>query len=906
MLRPALPRLSALCWLATAAQGAFSAPRSATGASDRGRHSATGVVPLVEYVLTEGFADVVYGDVQNLTGGGFRATHVLGGAYPAAAAPSPGTGPLYRCVGKHSAQLEWQFSFYSTEASCAGHPFTELVGRSVAAYVHTAPGPALRPIYRYTLGENLNVSCSSAPDRLCTSVLSAVPPDPALLEVMRYRTDTASAGAPVFWVVELDAALDTNERWLAKHLQHVCFRPAELVTAGAATATEAYRADTHVDIDGDTQRLTKGRLDRRRYRPACPIPAGWSGGEWSLLSLDSPSAVWAAPAPSGVAPRLSMPPRTMASLLGSKAIRGNAPLLLTLRADGGALLAAKLVRIVRTPFISQVELNVEDSRSFGGIDLFTNSASSLLLQNMLTAHTAFTDPLSLRPYDPALWDGVIWRMYRAPYEWFGSGHPPPDEQLRVLMRDGFERADERGVLLVAEAPYALPYLGTAVSWCSDVDFFDWEARVNDCDPVAAAELAGLMAVSLNVTSGRFYNRTVPGTNFYFDYSNPSVEQAFATGAARYMSLLAEGNVSLAGVSLSENLLQWNYAKGSLGTDNNNRLPYYESPTFSAHSHRSFSAYLRRVGAPAVMDGLPALPADYAKVLAAGEPAVARLQSAAPEDPLWRHWARWRREVLSGILTTIARSLKAAHRSAGFYRSELVVLMYNYCSWYAIGGEKYDVIDDDWWVDGYKFMQEGYPDPTIKTVFADQGSDFLTAHQIDPTEAFDYYVAEIKGTADNRTSQLLDKFSGMRPMAAERNLPPPQLGLHVEVEGPVPSSNFMNVHLERFWPTAGSFTDGTAAYDMVFAWEALCEYVLSMKPPDALDSSLNVTWLPSGAGLQVNDWGNYSELFGRFNTSIGRYCLLRHADYNLVGRSQAVLRENLRRLLVWKAAYLRAQ
>ena len=94
--------------------------------------------------------------------------------------------------------------------------------------------------------------------------------------------------------------------------------------------------------------------------------------------------------------------------------------------------------------------------------------------------------------------------------------------------------------------------------------------------------------------------------------------------------------------------------------------------------------------------------------------------------------------------------------------------------------------------------------------------------------------------------------------------------------------------------------------MVFAWEALCEYVLSMKPPDALDSSLNVTWLPSGAGLQVNDWGNYSELFGRFNTSIGRYCLLRHADYNLVGRSQAVLRENLRRLLVWKAAYLRAQ
>lgn len=359
-------------------------------------------LPLVESVRSEGFQDATYALLGAANSDpSYRSAQALGLALPPGTR-GPGVKPLWRCDGKknRAAGGPAPSSFFSAAETCAGNEFAN--GRIDAvtevAVIHTqapeVPG-SLIPVFRYWTRR----------DGARTSVLSTVPPNPVARNILRYEPDPVLGDHPLGYILPL-GALDANERWILGNDQRFCFG----ISAFQSRCPDA------------------GRTLR-----------------WSLTDLRTGKKLWESTTKgSGDATILSA---TITDLVTRTLITPHRPMLLTVD-DDGVVLAAKNVRVVRTPFLSQYD-NLQDptGATLAPRHFAPTEASALLLANQRTAHTALTaDALAARADDPALFDGIITEIYGDPHAFL----PGTAQQIEQAQTEGFHAMDGRGVLLGTE------------------------------------------------------------------------------------------------------------------------------------------------------------------------------------------------------------------------------------------------------------------------------------------------------------------------------------------------------------------------------------------------------------------------------------------------------------------------
>ena len=811
--------------------------------------SPMGLVPLTEYFHYEQLVrDILYDTVKpNAAAIGYYPTHTLGLVFPAGTR-GPNLISVYRCRGPIKAQAPgWGFSFWDGSTACGGNPFDASYSQStVEAFVLFATPPAnvaTLPLYRYRVKGD------------AVSVLSTVPPTPSFLTVMRYQLDSVLGASPVGYVVAMDSALDGNQRWITGQSQNLCY--------------------------GVSQ-----------YQTTCPSIA--VAATWELVNLQNGSVILSHAL--GSLGELSLTAADVLYLINANLAAANMPLLLTVR-TAGKIVAAKNVRLIRQPWMTQYDGTVLQDDD-GEASNFPTQASAYLMANQMIANVAFTDPMVSRTLDAAAFDGIMY------VDFFEPNNTGTSDRLKAdhKQQHSFKAMDQQGILIGAEVPYSV------YSWNQGAYAFPFDSfqRIT-VSPGAASPLAPISAQYLNLATGLFENYGANiTTTFVPDFANPSAVDWLVSGVAPFIARLSGLGIAPAFLSISENGLQsHNMQPGADTTANDLHLPYSKSPTFSEASYRAFSSWLRAVNAPPGLVGLPALPADYATAQRALNPFLYRLQSAPGDSALWVYWSIWRRFIFVKGLGRIAKQVKAVQASQPYVRSPISLVMYQYAGWFTINGVKFDPISNQDWPQGFQF------DADSGSLFVDPGEDFLISSQQDPG-AFDYYVSEIKGVDDATAAREAQRMVAFKSMPLQPVTP--KIGLHVEIEGPYSAGNadYMNTNMFQIFPGA-SFK--TPAFDLVFAWEAQCEYVLSMKVPDPSGVERLDVEIQNGQFAVVNA-GGYEQLIKDYASVIGPYCLYRHSVYNL-GRTcsggvcadstpHAVLRDNLNRLLTWRFGYLSAQ
>lgn len=186
------------------------------------------------------------------------------------------------------------------------------------------------------------------------------------------------------------------------------------------------------------------------------------------------------------------------------------------------------------------------------------------------------------------------------------------------------------------------------------------------------------------------------------------------------------------------------------------------------------------------------------------------------------------------------------------------------------------------------------------MLVDPGCDYYQVSAVDPG-AVDYVVQEVKYFSDETT-----RGEAARMVALKTDLrragSPTKIGLHVDLEYPTPGGNTMTTILDQVFSTGHK----APSVDMVWNWEAQCEYLTSMKDADPDYEHLSVSAPSGGSGFVVTDPGTYAWLIGRYSEVLGPYCLYRHVTYNLANgyRSQRLLQSNAQDLIErrWKYLY----
>lgn len=403
-----------------------------------------------------------------------------------------------------------------------------------------------------------------------------------------------------------------------------------------------------------------------------------------------------------------------------------------------------------------------------------------------------------------------------------------------------------------------------------------------------------------------------------DFGKSSAVDSWVASARTYLQRLYDLGIHLSYFSLSEVAIE-DYSQIRIPgesverTYNNARLPYYYSPTFSAAALESFQSFLRASSAPASYQAFPLLPADYQKASAAQNPLLSRVQSAPPQSSLWTYWARWRRKIFNEALNQYVEALKQTSQAQSYVRSPLKTIFYNWPNWTSFNGEKLDmgiILDpapQTYYHEGLLMPNAADPSQMQSfgpTVYVENGSDFQTAHESNAA-AFDYFVYEVKYLNDEAAIQQAQRMRTFKESSPAK----PKIGLHIDSEYPQyrDQSNYMNTNMSQVFPAEVR----DAAFDLVWSWEAQCEYLLSMKEADLGYERFNIVGIADDA---ANDLGTYRDIYHQYSETMGYYCLYRHQHYNLQqvctsGGScvdhmpMNVLRENIRRLLDWRARYL---
>jgi hypothetical protein len=351
----------------------------------------------------------------------------------------------------------------------------------------------------------------------------------------------------------------------------------------------------------------------------------------------------------------------------------------------------------------------------------------------------------------------------------------------------------------------------------------------------------------------------------------------------YLARYQQNGISLSLFAFEELNMDQTIASAS---DNESLISYAQSPTFSQAAYLSFATYLRANGAPLNYYGLPVLPNDYLTASHAHNPALNRIQSVSAGDPLWGYWAEWRRSQFNLVLAEIALQLKAQQTAVSYYRSPLIMVQYSYVGWTVVNSAEFNVATSSLWNNGL------YVSSNSENLYVDPGTDFNKAHSV--PGAFDYFVDEIKDLPDTNTQE-----EAGRMVQFAKESPAANIGLHVELEFLNPNTNYGNNNMQLIFPDN---TFSHPAFQMEYSWEAQCEFVLSMKQADPGGVETLDVEVENG-GFVENNLGNYATLFANYDTEIGDWCLYRHQHYNLPSSSQAVIQENMRRVLGWKGQYL---
>lgn len=807
--------------------------------------------PLVEFVFAGSYDDVIYDTLsaknKNYFEVNFKATQALGLAFKIGK-----TGPqlrtLYRCLGQRSSSNSWQFSFYSTNPSCDDAPTVPgaQISSTPTAVIYSADLPAEQQsgkvaIYRYW----------AKTPKQSTPVLSTVAPKLELLTVMRYELDPQLGTRPLGYLNALNANLDGNQRWIKGLEQNFCF--------------------------GITQ-----------FQPNCPAVKG--NLSWQLYDLRSGDLVYSYQSANTATLRLSA--ALITDLIAQGAVKANAPLLLTVSANG-RILGALNSRILRTPFYAQYE-GIVAADDDGEPSSFPTSASAALLANQMTAHTLLqADPLSGRTLDPALFDVVSPNVFANPYATYSS--LPPDK-VAAKQRAAFQKLDAQGLLISAEIGNLT---GLNIGQSTDIVY-----PVDDAQFANTAQdpaLASYQAESFNPVSGQFFKRSPTTGGFVPDYASGQVLQWLKDGTQSFIQRMAQNGVSLAFFGPSEQNLDNNIYFISSG---NNDIPYYSSPTYSAAAHADFLNFLAQSGASGYT-GFPMLAAEYQRAVDKQNPNINRLQLVSPQDPLWQLWSQWRRNLLARALTQVTLAAKEAQKRQDYFRSPLQTFIYNYVGWTTINNRHFD-IDTNSFVaaDIYRsspsllfdpnallqfptefqdlgnYTNQNYVFGTNKisssTWWINAGTDFSAiAAQSSASPkavAIDYYVSEIKGLSPTDSQLVAAELQQIK-----QQFPVAKTGLHVELEWSTSVSNDVDTFMDEiFAPSQGGYR--SPAFDAVWSWEAQCEYVLTMKGADpGANENLAARIGPKGIEITL---GSYASIYNDYQKVIGDFCLFRHVNSNL--------------------------
>jgi len=792
-------------------------------------------VALVEYGVSSEFTDVVYqSPAPSLGGEGFQPSLLLGMALPTGSSER-GTLRLYRCRGLRTAvDPQWQFSFFSTDPSCAGNPFDRGQTTSVApvATIYAddsklADGKQEKvAVYRYWV----DTSKGSVP------VLSTVTPGAENLVVMRYREDPLLGKKPLGFILRADANLDGNGRWLSGVPQRLCF--------GASSFT------------GE-----------------CPRSSGSS--VWTIRSALT-GAVLASKTATDVA-SITWTPDEIESI--RRRVRSHRLALVTVEQDG-LLRAAKGVRIVKLPFLSQYDNNTETG-------FFATEPSAHLMANQMTGHPQLTHPFADRLVDPALYDGVATHtMYDASLLMRAT----PVDVVMQSQRESFQKFDRTGALVVAEIPYSFTNkLGFVYP------FNPFQAVRCDTDGASVDAYAG---ESFDVTTGTFVRQNCAQRSFFVDYANPAVVAWLKQGVRPYLETLRSLGIHLAGVSFSEVSIQHG-DPADADHANNTRLHYFQSPTFSKYAFRAFSAWLRAVGAHSSFVALPVLPGHYEVARRAGNPSLYRIQPTSPESELWNLWSIWRRDIFNRTVGLLAAELKVVHSSFAYTRAPLAVFYYDYAEWNILGNQQFR-----WKIPrGGGYAVHGISNDGDAAIRVSPGVDFDIANQTSP-RAFDYFVHEVKYFEDSWVNAEIDRIVSFK----SRQTTPVRIGVHVEVDEFNPGTSYTNAHFAKVFPN-NDFAN--PAVNVIWTWESQCKYVMSQKDPDPADNEIFFGDRRAGA-FTVTNWGEYKSIYDSHKGIVGPFCLERY--WASLGkqcsngtcrdhRPLRVVHENFRRLMSWRRAYL---
>jgi hypothetical protein len=560
----------------------------------------------------------------------------------------------------------------------------------------------------------------------------------------------------------------------------------------------------------------------------------------------------------------------------------NRPLLLTVQADGNTI-AAKNIRVIRTPFIAQYDNSVLKDDD-GDTSTFPTQASAYLMANQMTANVSYVDPLINRTRDPALFDGIMYVDFFDPNDFSGGSFS--QSILDKKEQHSFQVMDNQGVLVGAEV-VSSPYKG------------GWRPFPFDSTKAASPTLSSIAAQWFNTKTGTFDTYGSGNTAFVLDFANPTAVSWMVSGTFSYLQRLYGLGIEPALLSFSEDSLQSHNGTLPLPdtTQNDLRLPYYQSPTFSENAYQDFHTWLRSVNAPGDFVALPVLPQDYATAKTAGNQYLYRIQSAAGDSRLWWYWSIWRREIFTKGIGSVASQLKTIQATQPYHRAPLSVIQYQYPAWGPIDGVKFDPITNTNWNDGYLYDTSS----ATPNFFIDPGDDFLISSQQNPG-TFDYYVYEVKSVDDATAISQAQQMISLKTLPGQSVAP--KIGLHVDLEYPYTanSSNYMNTNMSQVFPN-NDFKN--PAFDMVWEWEAQCEYLMSMKVPDpGGQETLDVSQTPQG--FVINNIGGYGDIEQNYASETGPYCLYRHQHYDLTGATQSVLRTNVKRLINWRKQYLLGQ
>jgi hypothetical protein len=781
--------------------------------------------------------------------------------------------------------------------------------------------PSLIPLYRYISGDvsthNAGWVDSSSNDVINNvPILSTIPPysnaklnqpDPNInLHVMRYQPDTAGA-APLGYIRRLDAKLDGNQRWISGIAQNLCY--------------------------GISQ-----------FQTSCPLVSNEPKLNWSLINLRS-QAIIAKGNNVTNSGEISLTAQTISSLIqpgDSAPAKSNYPLLLQVtNASNGQLLAAKNIRIIRTPWIAQYGGYVDwDDR--GNSSAFPTQASAYLMANQLTAHPLFTDPLKARTIDPALFDGITSVAF---FDHNLMYNPPASDVRFTYEQQSFSEMDGQGVLTSAEIapqpwgpsniPFPMNYddqitSGSATYNSAVAEFFD----ISTGAIVPYGTTVNYPYLPPYSAAGSVPTNTQVNTGFVLDLTNTAAVNWLTSGAESWLANQYKYHIHPSFVTLSENYWEGNGAilrptsSSPEVTDNNNHENYSFSPTFSQSSYQSFHAWLLGLKSkqsiapssfvvpnytsplyamstnseaivpapPANFLALPVLPADYQKAVQHYCPSLRNMTVTATlnseqqkqcdatitrlqwADPASSLWWYW----------LIWRREVYAN---GVSQMALALKKVQKSQAYFRAPLQLVMYQYMGWaaIGGVKFDSstgmdwlygDSY-DATAGFLYVDPGQDFYTTSQQNPG-AFDYFIFEDKGEPDSIAASEAQRMVAFKTQLKNQKVTP-KIGLHSDINDPYwqNGSNYMNINLAQVYPNFPNAAFQVPAFDAVWTWEAQCEYVASMKMPDGPVEDLSMTaWVTPNTSSGAAGYGSYTALYSAYSSIISNYCLNLHQFVDL--------------------------